>query len=257
MTTNTKYIWGSVFAILIIGFLSFNAGKRAQIKDAETLLSGTTTEELVSTTTQQPTNTTEPSKDTKPNTVGTPVNTKGFHSYANSEYHFTIQFPSYAQTRNSFSTFHQIGNNWRLNAGPANQGKGLLEISIFSIDQGSISNGKQKYPLFFAAEVRVGVSPNVKECYTPDSGYTNQKITNVTINGVSFKKFSTEEAGMMKYVQAESYRTVHKNNCYVLEQIKAGSSYRDELMAPGIADSTLTSYYATGETIIRTFKFTE
>lgn len=71
------------------------------------------------------------------------------------------------------------------------------------------------------------------------------------------KKFSTEEAGMMKYVQAESYRTVHKNNCYVLEQIKAGSSYRDELMAPGIADSTLTSYYATGETIIRTFKFTE
>jgi hypothetical protein len=77
----------------------------------------------------------------------------------------------------------------------------------------------------------------------------------LTINGTSFKRFSSSDAGMMKYVQSESYRTIHNNMCYVLEQIKSGSSYRDEKMAEGIKDTTLDSYYKEGETIIKTFKF--
>ena len=62
---------------------------------------------------------------------------------------------------------------------------------------------------------------------------------------------------MMKYVQAESYRTIHNKMCFVLEQIKAGTSYRDEKMGAGIADSSLTNYYNEGATIIQTFKFTK
>ena len=101
------------------------------------------------------------------------------------------------------------------------------------------------------------MSPNVQECYTKDAGYANQVVTNVTINGVPFKKFSTSDAGMQKYVQSESYRTIHNKMCYVIEQIRAGSSYRDEKMTAGKTDAELMSYYNLGEKIVKTFKFTK
>ena len=262
MTSNTKNISIIIALILIVGFISYYVGKTSQgggveetvnteknsTETASTSNTHTNTVAVVATTTKTP-----------PKTTTTPSpSTAGFHSYSNSEYGFTIKYPPYVQARNVFSTFHEITNNWRLNASPANQGKGLLELSIFSVDQGSVINntGKQKYPLYFMSTVRVGVSPNVKECYATDPGYTNQKVTNVTINGVAFKKFSGSDAAMMKYVQSESYRTIRNNNCFVLEQIKNGSSYRDEKMEAGISEPTLAGYYNTGETIIKTFTFT-
>lgn len=211
-------------------------------------LTASSTDSSVATSTKTP---------VKTGTVSTGVNTSTFNSYSNIEYNFAMKYPKYVQVRNGFSTFHEIGNNWRLYPAQNNQGKSVVSFSIHNIDQGSISNGHQSYPLYFSAEVRVGVSPNVKECYTTDAGYANQKVTNVTINGVAFKKFSTQSAGMMKYVQAESYRTIHNNMCFALEQIKTGSVYRDDLMATGVAETTLTNYYNEGETIIKTFKFTK
>ena len=237
--------------VIGIGFLYIGKNSTSTTPQAEIIAAapGSTSSAPVA-----PVTSVTPPKNTPPKAA---PNTSGFHSYANAEYNFTIQYPKEVQVRNSFTTFHQIGNNWRLFAGQANQGKPVVELTIFSIDQGSYSTGKQKYPLFFTATVRVGVSPHIKECYTPDAGYTNQKITNVTINGIQFKRFSTSDAGMMQYTQAESYRTIHNNMCYVLEQIKTGSSYRDEKMAQGISEVTLTDYYNKGADIIKTFKFTK
>lgn len=185
----------------------------------------------------------------------TPPKSDGLSGYSNSEYGFTLRFPPYINPHNSFSTFHNLTNNWRVNASQVNQGKGIVEFPVYSVDQGSIATGKS-YPLFFLAELRVGVSPNVKECYSTDPGYTNQVVTNVNINGVTFKKFSWSDGAMMQYIQGESYRTIHNNMCYVLEQIKAGTNYRDETMKPGVAETTLTNYYNTAGTIAKTFKFT-
>ena len=184
-------------------------------------------------------------------------NVSNFYSYANSAYNFSIQYPPSAKPLTSFATFHEIGNNWRLYPSQANQGKAVVSFSLKNIDQGVYSTGKQTYPLYFTAEVRIGVSPNIKECYTPDVAYPNQKITNVTINGVPFKKFSTSDAGMMKYTQAESYRTIRNNQCYVIEQIKSGTTYRDEKMTMGTTDAQLDASYALGERIVKTFKFTK
>lgn len=180
----------------------------------------------------------------------------GLSGYANSEYDFTLRFPSSINPRNSFSTFHQIGNNWRINASQVNQGKGLVEFPIFSVDQGSTATGKS-YPLYFIAELRVGVSPNTKECYSIDPGYTEQTHTNILINGVTWKKFSWSDAGMMQYMQGESYRTIHNNMCYVMEQVKNGSIYRDENMKTGISEKTLNDYYGLAGNIAKTFKFTK
>lgn len=179
-----------------------------------------------------------------------------FSSYANSEYGFKMGFPSYARQENGFTTFNNLGTNWRVNAAAANQGKAVVSFPIFRVDQGTVPKGKD-YPLYFTSEVRVGVSPNVKECYSTDPGYTTQASTNVTINGVTFKKFVFGDAGMMKYIQGNSYRTVHNNMCYVIEQIKAGSSYRDDTMKAGLSDQVLQGYYDAGLSVVNTFRFTK
>jgi hypothetical protein len=184
------------------------------------------------------------------------VKPDGLSGYTNGEYNFSLRFSPSIQPTNFFSTFHILASNWRINAAQANQGKAIVSFPIFRIDQGDVATGKS-YPLFYDTEVRVGVSPNVAKCYEADAGYANQKVTNVVINGVTFKKFSSSDAAMMKYIQAESYRTIHNNNCYVLEQVRTGSSYKDDTMKPGLSQATLDSYYNMGETIIKTFKFTK
>lgn len=259
MTSNIKYTGAAILAVILISTGSFYMGKSSQKTSEQNL--ATTTPEAIEGLESGINEVSAPNKPTAKPAVNnggvTVASTAGLSSYASSEYGFTMKYPSYVKARPGFSTFHELGNNWRLYALPANQGKPVVTFSIYSIDQGIYSSGKQKYPLYFTAEVRVGVSPNVKECYSTDAGYANQKVTNVTINGVAFKKFSTSESGMMKYTQAESYRTVHRSMCYVIEQIKSGTTYRDELMATGVAESTLTGYYATGETIVKTFRFTK
>jgi hypothetical protein len=218
MEQNNKYIWILV-ALVVVGLGAFYVGK----KSATTL----TPEEVKATTTNNEVSV--PGTETLPLTSQTPPkgttnlnnsSTAGFNSYASAEYNFTMKYPSYVQVRPGFSTFHEIGNNWRLNAGQANQGKSVVSFSIRNIDQGTYSTGKQTYPLYFTAEVRVGVSPDVKDCYATDAGDAGQQIANVSINGVTWKRFSSSDAGMMKYTQVESYRTVHASKCYAVEQIK-------------------------------------
>ena len=252
MINNIKYISVAVLAILALILIGIYYNKKEiNNNDVTTPVSSTSTSIKNTGSSGQATG------SKKPTTPLENDSTKGFRSYANAPYNFTMKFPANVQSKTSFSTFHQIGNNWRLNAAQANQGKGLASFTIFSVDQGSYTNGKQTYPLNFLAEVRVGVSPNVKECYATDAGYANQKITTVDINGVTFKRFSSADSAMMKYVQAESYRTIHNNMCYVLEQIKTGSSYMDNTMKVATTEAELTNYYRQGETIIKTFRFTK
>lgn len=253
MPKNKNYTIAIIVGVLLIGLLSLYVSNNDENKDVDTPVSSETS----SSTTNGVTAPKPATQGGSPSTNLTTGKVPGFYSYANATHNFSIQYPSYIQPLTSFATFHEIGNNWRLYAGQANQGKPVVSFSIHNIDQGTYFTGKQTYPLYFSAEVRVGVSPNVKECYTPDAGNTNQKITNVTINGVAFKKFSTSVGGMQKYVQAESYRTIRNNSCYVIEQIRTGSSYRDEKMTTAKTEKELINYYNLGENIVKTFKFTK
>jgi membrane-bound inhibitor of C-type lysozyme len=188
----------------------------------------------------------------KPVTLGTNLLT-----YSNAEYKFQVKFPKSVLPQSYFTTFYQLPSSWRLNASAVNQGKAIVSFPVHRIDQGALSAKGKTYPLYFVAETRIGAGPNVKECYTPDAGYTNQKITNITINGIAFKKFEFADAAMMKYTQGSSYRTIHNNLCYVIEQIKSGSNYRDETITTGVSESELQSYYDTAGAIARTFTFTK
>ena len=260
MPKKTNYIVGIILIVLFVNVGSVYFGQKHAKEDQKIAL-----DKIVGSTTEVPvvqeaaTTTKNTPVDTKP--IKSPALTTGkiagFYSYANAPHNFSIQYPSYIRPLNSFATFHEIGNNWRLYAGPANQGKSVVSFSIHNIDQGSYFTGRQTYPLYFTAEVRVGVSPNVKECYTQDASQPNQKITPVTINGIAFKKFSTTETFADKYIQSESYRAIHTNACYVIEQIKSGTTLRDPKMSVAVTDAQLTNYYNVGERIVKTFKFTK
>lgn len=261
MPKNTHYIVAIIFIVLIVNMGAVYFGQKHAREEREAqeallnLTAGTSTDSAIVDSSKG--TSTVPQKTTPKTTTLTSGNVAGFNSYANTTYHFSIQYPSYAKPLTSFSTFHEIGNNWRLYAGQANQGNQVVSFSIHKIDQGTYFTGKQTYPLYFTAEVRVGVSANVQECYTPDTGMTNQKISNVTINGIAFKKFSTLESRSPKYTQSESYRTIHNNTCYVIEQIKSGTTERDEKMNIAYSDTQLTNYYNLGEKIVKTFTFTK
>ncbi len=255
MNTNNNTIW-IVTLLVLVGLTSFYVGKNSNRPITEDANMSTSTQTAIESTHLSAT-TSIPKMVMSASSTLKKANTSGFHMYSDSQNNFFIKYPPFVTAKNTFTTFHEIGNNWRVNADQANQGKPVLALSIFSLDQGGYSTGKQTYPLYFMSEVRIGISPNIKECYAPDAGYTNQKITNVTINGVSWKKFSSQDAAMMKYVQVESYRTIHNNTCFAVEQIKNGSNYRDEKMTTGKTDNELANYFATGNTIIQTFTFTK
>lgn len=180
-----------------------------------------------------------------------------YAAYVDETYGFRLLYPKDLIPETTFKRFYVLSDMWRARAPEGEDGIGLVAIPVFRIDQGGIATGKP-YPLYFDAEVRVGVSADanvVKNCFAPDEGYTNQKITDVVINGTSFKKFEFEDAAMMQYMKGESYRTVHNNRCYVVEQLETGSRYRDDSMATGTPDSVLNGYYQKAGEIVKTFEF--
>ena len=180
----------------------------------------------------------------------------GTSIYRNNTYGFTLDYPKALTPTTTFATYYALSNKWRALARENETGASVVAIPIFRVNQASPATGKP-YPLYFDAEVRVGVSTVTSTCYTRDVLYTEQIVTNATINGIPFKKFPFSGAGMSQYVEVISYRTIHDNKCYVLEQIETGASYRDPSMKVGISDATLNGYYKSGEQIIKTFQFTK
>lgn len=179
------------------------------------------------------------------------------NNYVNRTYGFEISYPKNLTPETAFDSYYHLSSFWRAEAGPDSTGTPVVAIPVYRIHQGGVATGKP-YPLYFDAEVRVGVSNNpadIANCLKPDPGYASQKVTNVNINGLTFEKFDFQSAGMMQYLQGESYRIIHNNLCFAIEQIKTGSSYRDPSMLPGTPDSVLNGYYDETGQIIKSFRF--
>lgn len=251
MTKKIQNIGVLLIIIIAVSAIYYSSNKKSS---SDTPVSSTTTStvETSSTTTQSSTVST---KTTSPSASTVKIKDAYPSSYTNSEYFFKISFPSYVKAQNYFSTFYNLSSNWKLNSAYANQGKAITSLPIFKIDQGQYASAKSTYPLYFTAEVRIGSSANTQECYTVETGYKSDGST--TINGVNFKKFSYTETVNNNYTIGESYRTIHNNKCFVIEQIKSGSNLKNENMVINTTDATLNAYYNVGESIIKTFKFTK
>jgi hypothetical protein len=168
---------------------------------------------------------------------------------------FIIYFPKELKAE-PFSAFHLLSSaSWRVNATGQKRGTPVIAIPVFRVDNQALT--KKVYPLFYGTEVRVGVSGDTAQCYAKDDGYASQTITNVTIHGVTFKKFIFNDAAMMQSIGGVSYRTIHNKKCYVIEQVKTGSHYMDEKMTTEYTDAQLESFYQKTTPIVMSFTFTK
>jgi hypothetical protein len=180
--------------------------------------------------------------------------------YRNDTYGFEISYPKGLALETSFRKYYALSDKWRSQALEDQPGIAVVAIPVFRVNnEDGIATGKP-YPLYFSAEVRVGVSADAKavaDCLKTDPGYTEQEHDTLTLNGAQFERFEFADAAMMQYAQGVSYRVVHDGKCFAIEQLKAGSSYRDESMSVGISDATLDAYYAQAREIAKTFRFTK
>jgi hypothetical protein len=244
---SSNAIWWAIGIIAILGAIGLYISSKSP---TPTNSSGTN---ATSTATTTPVATGD--IGTKPTTSGGTASLG--ETYSNATYGFTISYPKElnAQPFNNFNQLNQ--NDWRYAATLAKRGTPVISIPVVEFSRGNGVATNQPYPLFYTAQVRVGVSTDTAQCYAKDDGYTNQTVTDVTINGVAFKKFIFGSAATMKYVNGASYRTVRNKMCYVIEAIQNGSSYRDGTMTPGYTDAQLKAFFDKATLIATTFKFTK
>ncbi len=176
-------------------------------------------------------------------------------TYTNEEYGFTLQVPAGMTPTVDFLSGYFFSNAWSAAATEDSGGKLVVEIPVFGVDRGGDATG-QPYPLFFYALVRVGVSPDTAHCYDAVPKLTGgPDASDLTIQGVPFKVIPFGDAGMMKYLLGKSYRAIHGNMCYAIDQFEYGSDYVDSTMKPGLTQDQLDSYYAEAGRIARSFRF--
>ena len=179
----------------------------------------------------------------------------GWTTYTDAKYGFEISYPSALTPTTTFTSYYHLPNAWRVGAMPNSSGQAILSIPVYRLDN------RLYYPRYFDAEIRIGASSNptdVKNCYSTYGYGSPTPPTDETINGIKFRAFPLESAGMMQYLIGVSYRTVHNGVCYAIEQLKAGSNYRNPTSSPqDIPQSVLDNYYNQASAIVQTFRFTK
>jgi hypothetical protein len=174
--------------------------------------------------------------------------------YQNNDYGFTMRYPANLHPQQNFETSYFLPNTWRVfNSDPENYsetGKAIVSIPVFKVEH------VKSYPTYYTAEVRIGASNNAKDIANCIKDNNNIQV----INGTSFHVFSSDDEGMMHYMRSISYRVIHNNQCFAIDQIETGSKmYLDDGMPnqQRVPDAVLHNYYAEAGKIIETFNFTK
>lgn len=185
----------------------------------------------------------------------TSENLEGQSIYASGEYGFTLRYPTASQIEESFSSTYRAPTSWRVNALGSATGTPLLAVIAYHVVN------EKAYPRYYTALVRLGVSgypKEVKNCEKPTTDQGEEALSDVELNGTTWKAFSFESAGMMQYVRGVSYRTLHNGLCYALEKIVAGSSYKDDPPSKAdVSQTVLDQKYADLDRIVETMTFSD
>ncbi len=186
-----------------------------------------------------------------PEGAATTTSEAAWNMYKNAEYGFEIRYPQELLPDTSFKQFYLLSNGWRADSAPDSTGTPVVAFPIYRTESTST------YPRYFSAEVRLGISMNARDisnCTSSDP-YANASSTEVVINGTTFYEFPIQDAAMMQYLEGKSFRTVHNGMCFAVEQLRAGSNYRDTTSSVEDVDTALRSYFDKGLDIIKTFRF--
>lgn len=185
--------------------------------------------------------------------TSTPEVREGLAIYTNGPYGFSVFYPESAAVEYAFDADYHLGTHWRANALADAAGAPLVAIIPYSV------KNENAYPRYFNAMVRIGASSDPKElkrCEQADETAGEEALSDQVIGSHVWKAFSFESAGMMQYASGVSYRTVYENRCIALEQVRTGSSYREDTPHPDdMPDATLVAAYEQLSTIVESFSF--
>jgi hypothetical protein len=174
----------------------------------------------------------------------------GLSIYTNGTYGFSIFYPQTDVATTTFDTKYDLPATWRVNALPNTSGTPIFQILGYS------TQSNVNYPRYFEAEVRIGASTDpaeVSTCKTAQNGEVAEP--DAVIHGTTLNVFSFEDAAMMQYVKATSYRTIHDGTCFALEEVETGSSYQDASSSIAVSDAVLAQKYANLQSVVQSFSF--
>lgn len=170
---------------------------------------------------------------------------EGLSIYTSGEHGFLLAYPEGAEVTESFDA-NRLPTTWSVSAD--DEGIPLLQIVTYR------TQSEVHYPRDYTVVLRIGKSEeDAGSCTEAHSGEIRGEDR--AIGGQSWASFSFGDAGMMQYVSAVSYRTVHEGACWAIETIRTGSSYREEASSEDIPDETLSAEYARLDTIVDSFRF--
>ena len=191
------------------------------------------------------------SQTTTSPSVSSTTSLAGLAIYTNGKYGFSIFYPQSDSTETTFDSQYYLPATWRVNA--LNSATGTPIFAII----GYKTQSDTSYPRYFETEVRIGASADPQEIAACDTtGNGEVALPDTVINKVIWKTFSLQDDAMMQYLNGTSYRTIHDNTCFALEEIETGSSYRDDATSTSdIPDSVLSQKFKDLDSIVQSFSF--
>ncbi len=111
---------------------------------------------------------------------------------------------------------------------------------------------------FSEARFTVGVSKEataLSQCLSYNPAGPSQVGTNVTINGVVFKKFVASEGAAGNIYDTTSYRAIHSGQCYVVEYTIHSTQLGNYPASAGIKAYDKAKVTTQLESVVKTFKF--
>ncbi len=173
---------------------------------------------------------------------------EGLSIYTSGEHGVLLTYPEGAEVSETFDN-PWLPNVWSLTAGPDEAGTPIVAITTYRTES------ERSYPRHYTALVRIGVSDSTASCLSARTDQGETALPDVEWGGETFKAFSFGDAGMMRYMKGVSYRAEKDGRCFAIEQVAAGSSYREEPSPEDIPDTVLTAEYERLGDIASSFRF--
>lgn len=141
-------------------------------------------------------------------------NGPGAARFDSAEYDVAMVYPASLRVMRGFESSYFLQQRWNPDAAPGVPGEGVLTLTL--PESNKLTTG----------ELRLGVSDDsqaVDDCALPNDGNAGT-VSHVVIDGVTFKRRDTGDAGMNHHLSRQAYRGVAHGHCYAIDLIVDGTN---------------------------------
>jgi membrane-bound inhibitor of C-type lysozyme len=173
------------------------------------------------------------------------TNSSGTQSFTDQGKTFTFVYPSLFKISGGGVGYSM---DWMVNATTS----GMLLVKA------TLPNSFEPKTNFADATLTVGTSADptaLVECMTYADGGNGVQKSKVTINGVTYEKFVTSDAGAGNFYQTTSYRTLRNSQCYAIEYTIHSSNIDNYPPSAGIKAFDQAKVQSALESIVQSFAF--